>query len=142
MKKVNTRWSPESFKVAHSACQTILGCVAIVVTDAIGEDSFLYSTVVPIFKKTEHEAIETLKATLPKDVGIYAVVRSSNPEATIEKTLGGMIDADDPDSRADVGEIRFYSIPPDGMIAFYRNAAFALLAEQHQFTIVDEWGEL
>ena len=139
MKNVNTRWSSESFKVASAASKTVRGCVAVIMTDALGKDSFLYSTVVPVFKKLEQEAIESLKATLPKNVGIYAVVKSSDPGAVIEKTLSGMIDADDPESRADVGKIRFYNLPPDGLISFYRNAAFALLAEQHPFTIVDEW---
>ena len=142
MEGVNTRWSPQAFKVASSASKTIRGCVAVMVTNALGEDSFLYSTVVPVFRKSEQEAVESLKATLPKNVGIYAVVQSSDPEAVIEKALGGMIDADEPESRADVGKIRFYNLPPDGLISFYRNAAFSLLAEQHPFTIVDERGAL
>ena len=138
MKKVLTKWSPESFKNTQIKNKTNHGFLAVLVSEKLGDD---YSTVIVEEGMTEEIALKNLKARFPSSVGIYALVKSHDPSAIEEKTLSGYRVVDDPNDRAEADGVTFYQIAADYLLKYVVADAFDLLGEQVEVSIFDEYGE-
>ena len=133
MKNLNLAWSKAKQEAMKQSRGPIKGVVAIVVSEKLGGE---YSTL------AVGENSDTILATLPPSVGIYATLPSSNPEKIVSRILSLWEDdsiKEAPYSVASDGLV-FHKAIPDHLLCDMLTSAWELFAEQYQIEIVEKWG--
>ena len=133
MKNVHLDWSRAKVDAMNRARKPVSGVVAVLVSDTLGDE---YGTL------ATGKSAESIAATIPPSVGIYAVMPSSDPEEVASHVLSlwDMEETSAAPYTVKSDGVSFHKADPDHLLSDIRISAWDNLAEQHPVEIVELWG--
>ena len=142
MSNVCVEWTPQKVRLMEESRGSVKGFVAVLATIAGDEDDY-YATAVAVENTDHKEALACLRKQLARDILVYALMPSSNPQMLAEEIAlpfkSSLIS--DILNPLLIGETEFYPVSGDEILASVREKAWQLFAEQFPVSIHDEWGE-